>query len=155
MLAIEHVSTPDATVGVYYAGAGPYFVHRRYVDFCGKSDTYIARLPARAEWVEFRQVLPGHNKWSWPYAIGKRKPDIVTTFREGGFLKYSRDFQRNYKRYRLKDDPDERATLWVRTGSPNLDWSRIELARDWDPRLSIAVDDPSPDALRMLGYEIR
>jgi hypothetical protein len=43
-IAINNLTTENASVGVIWAGAVPYYTDRRGVDFLGKSDKYIARL---------------------------------------------------------------------------------------------------------------
>ena len=75
---IEHITDEDASVGVTWAGAFPYFSRRPIVDFLGKTDPYLARMPMHQ--VDgpkrFTAFYPGHLKYDFAYAIGERKPDI-------------------------------------------------------------------------------
>jgi arabinofuranosyltransferase len=86
-LAIEQVTTPEATVGVFAAGAIPYYSGRPAIDFLGKSDRHIARLPPDLSgslhgiWTFYR---PGHNKYDLEYSIEELKPTYVEGFSWGG-----------------------------------------------------------------------
>jgi len=71
-LAIRDATRPSASVAVVWAGALPYFAHRRAVDLLGKSDPVIAReAPATSEFA------PGHTKWDYGYSIVRLRPDLV------------------------------------------------------------------------------
>ena len=72
-LAIAENSNQTATVGVMAAGMVPYFSERYCYDLLGKSDSYIARLPARPN------LSVGHNKFDILYSLEK-EPDILVTF---------------------------------------------------------------------------
>jgi hypothetical protein len=50
-LDLRASTSPDASLGVVWAGAIPYFAHRRAVDFLGKSDVHVARVPPRPPFV--------------------------------------------------------------------------------------------------------
>jgi hypothetical protein len=70
--AIERVATPPARVAVIYAGVLPYYSGRTAVDFYGKCDPYIARLPA----------IPGvrkagHNKFDFAWSLRTHQPDVM------------------------------------------------------------------------------
>lgn len=77
---------PNASVGVFYAGAIPYYTGRKAIDFLGKNDPYIARLPpdmsGRIAWGGMRSV-PGHNKYDLNYSILGRRPTYVAGFKYG------------------------------------------------------------------------
>jgi len=81
-VAINSVTNPQLSVGVFWAGTLPYYTHRYAVDFLGKSDTYIAHLPP----VEDTTVntMPGHNKFDLTYSILSLQPDYVPGFSWGG-----------------------------------------------------------------------
>ena len=81
-VAINAVTDPQLSVGVFWAGTLPYYTQRYAVDFLGKSDTYIAHLPP----VEGTTVnsLPGHNKFDLAYSILNLQPDYVSGFAWGG-----------------------------------------------------------------------
>jgi hypothetical protein len=70
-LGLRAATSPDASLGVVWAGAIPYFAQRRSVDFLGKSDRHVARVAPRPPFV------PGHNKWDYEYSVGVEHPDVV------------------------------------------------------------------------------
>jgi len=70
-LDLRASTSPDASLGVVWAGAIPYFAHRQAVDFLGKSDVHVARVPPRAPFV------PGHDKWDYAYSVGVQHPDVI------------------------------------------------------------------------------
>jgi hypothetical protein len=70
-LDLRASTSPQASLGVVWAGAIPYFAHRRSIDFLGKSDAHVAHVPPRAPFV------PGHNKWDYVYSIAALKPDVI------------------------------------------------------------------------------
>jgi arabinofuranosyltransferase len=84
-LAIEQVTTPDATVGVFAAGTIPYYSGRPAIDFLGKSDRRIARLaPNLSGPVTGDSTMiygPGHNKYDLEYSIKELRPTYVEGFR--------------------------------------------------------------------------
>jgi hypothetical protein len=78
-LGLRQMTTPEATVALTRAGTIPYFADRPAVDILGKTDSHVARLPARMSsglhrFVEFR---PGHMKFDYPYSIGSGRPDVI------------------------------------------------------------------------------
>ena len=83
-LAIEQVTTPDATVGVFQAGAIPYYSGRPAIDFLGKADRYIAGLPPTLPdemgLDESQSYWPGHNKVDLEYSIKELRPTYVEGF---------------------------------------------------------------------------
>jgi hypothetical protein len=89
-LAIERFTKPDATVGVFDAGAIPYYAGRPAIDFLGKADHRIARLapdPSGFPKMEFfgRKINnPGHNKYDLGYSIIELRPTYVRDFVWGG-----------------------------------------------------------------------
>lgn len=89
-LAIERFTKPDATVGVFDAGAIPYYTGRPAIDFLGKADRRIARLapdPSGFPKMEFfgRKINnPGHNKYDLGYSIIELRPTYVRGFVWGG-----------------------------------------------------------------------
>ncbi len=70
-LAIREATPADARIAVVWAGAIPYFSHRRAIDLLGKNDPVIAH--GRARYV----FWPGHDKWDYAYSIGRLRPDLV------------------------------------------------------------------------------
>ena len=124
-VALREVTTPEATVGVFWAGAIPYFAERSGIDFLGKSDRYIAHLPPDLSGevsAHGIKSLPGHNKYDLNYSIQQLQPTYVQSFRWGTQdltpWAESRYVNVNYKGvslYLLKDSP---AVLWDRIESP-------------------------------------
>jgi hypothetical protein len=89
-IAIERFTEPEATVGVFDAGAIPYYTGRPAIDFLGKADRRIARLapdPSGFPKMEFfgRKINnPGHNKYDLGYSIIELRPTYVRDFVWGG-----------------------------------------------------------------------
>ncbi|MCP5052904.1 MAG: hypothetical protein GY940_37390, partial [bacterium] len=76
-LALEDITTKDASVGVSWAGTIPYYTGRKAVDFLGKSDRYIASLSPdmSGSYPMYGMTsVPGHNKYDLEYSIVKLKP---------------------------------------------------------------------------------
>jgi hypothetical protein len=76
-LALNQLTTADATLAVLFAGTLPYYADRKAVDLLGKSDPYIARRPpdlsGRISWAGMTSV-PGHNKYDRHYSIESLEP---------------------------------------------------------------------------------
>lgn len=70
-LRIRRLTSEDASIAVVWAGAIPYFAHRRAIDLVGKNDRVIARERGRGAF------YPGHNKWDYRYSIGRKRPDLI------------------------------------------------------------------------------
>jgi hypothetical protein len=85
-IAIDQLTRSDASIGVFWAGAIPYFSGRTAIDFLGKSDRYIAHLPpdmSGAVGGKGMTSLPGHNKYDLNYSIKVLKPTVVQSFKWG------------------------------------------------------------------------
>jgi hypothetical protein len=107
-VTLEQVCTPDATVGVFGAGAVPYYSGLYGIDFYGKADPRVARRPP-----DLRMPI-GHNKSDLAYSIGERRPDYVEEFSSG--YDDARFAQPEYERV---------GDLWVRRGSPRVRWDLL------------------------------
>jgi len=85
-IALNELTTSDSSVGVYWAGSIPYFTNRKAIDFLGKSDRYIAKLPpdlsGKISWNGMKSV-PGHNKYDLKYSIKDLEPTYVQGFKWG------------------------------------------------------------------------
>ena len=115
-IAINNLTSEDATVGVFWAGAIPYYTGRRAVDFLGKSDSYIAHLPVfikrSGDWSDSASV-PGHNKFDLNYSIKSLQPTFVQAFvwrqqdlTEWAATRYaSVEYYKGVLIYLLKDSP--------------------------------------------------
>lgn len=126
-LAIEAVTTPDATVGVIWAGIIPYYTERAAIDFLGKSDPYIANLPPDLSgWAGWNGLysVPGHNKYDLTYSIQQRQPTYVQGLWWAGddVSEWGRDVYVNvtYKG----------VSLLLRKDSPAVYWDRIDTIED-------------------------
>ena len=79
-IALGEVTSDEADLGVFWAGAIPYFAERTSVDFLGKSDRYIAQLSpdlsGKVAGYGMRS-LPGHNKYNLDYSIKKLQPTYI------------------------------------------------------------------------------
>jgi len=92
-LSLREITTPDATVGVFWAGTIPYYLDRVAIDFLGKADPRIARMPADVSGtfhVAGMASVPGHNKYDLQYSIKKLLPTWVQTSNVPWF-KWGRD----------------------------------------------------------------
>ncbi len=82
-IAINELTSEDATIGVFTAGLIPYYTDRYTIDFLGKSDVYIAHtyphFPKHIEWGK-QITLPGHNKYDLAYSIKTLQPDYIQRF---------------------------------------------------------------------------
>jgi hypothetical protein len=84
-IALAHLTTTDATVGVFWAGTIPYYTGRVAMDFLGKSDKHIARMApdlSQPTWAGMKGV-PGHNKYDLDYSIKALQPTYLQNFRWG------------------------------------------------------------------------
>jgi hypothetical protein len=85
-LYLEKVLRPGATVGSLYAGGIPYYTGFHAIDFLGKCDPHIARLPPdkTGPFMLWGQVSPpGHNKYDLRYSILEKKPTFVSHLQYG------------------------------------------------------------------------
>jgi hypothetical protein len=125
-IAIDQLTTRDATVGVVSAGVIPYFTGRKAIDFLGKSDRYIARLPpdlsGNVGWAGMTSV-PGHNKYDLKYSIKTLLPTYVQRFAWGdvdlsqwGLTRYTAvEYYNGVTVFLLMDSP---AVYWEKVKSP-------------------------------------
>lgn len=70
-LVIRENTEPDALVAHFWAGATAYFSDRPGLDFLGKCDPEIARLPGKPG-----MIRPGHNKYDLAASL-RREPDVI------------------------------------------------------------------------------
>lgn len=76
-LALKETTTPDASVGVSWAGIIPYYSERHHgVDFLGKADAYIASLSPTGN-------IPGHNKYDMAYSVQTLQPTYIQSCQLG------------------------------------------------------------------------
>ncbi len=119
-LGINALTSKDATIGVIWAGAIPYYADRRAIDFLGKSDAYIANLPA-----DLSMSLIGHNKYDLQYSIRKLQPTYIQNFQWG---------RENLKPWVVKNyvranyaTPYGDITLILKRDDPTVRWEKATL----------------------------
>jgi arabinofuranosyltransferase len=124
-LIVRDGTAPAASVAVTWAGAVPYFSHRRAVDLLGKSDRAIARGPHRLD--RYGRFHPGHTKWDYSHSVGRLRPDLVAhlwqdTPADTALLErngYRRLFAREATQLGLETIAPGR--IWVRRDSRRVD----------------------------------
>ena len=121
-IALNQLTTEEATIGVYAAGSIPYFADRTAIDFLGKSDRYIAQLPPDVSgsigWSGMNSV-PGHNKYDLNYSIKTLKPTYVQDFQWG-----AQDLSQWAETQYVKVDYHG-VSLFLLKGSPFVYWNKI------------------------------
>ena len=125
-IAINELTTPDAKIGVFFAGLIPYYTDRYSIDFLGKSDKYVANLyphlPKNIAWLRGPITMPGHNKYDLNYSIKKLQPDYIQRFYWG---------QQNIRGWAIQryvrleyQGTDGAVTLIVKKQSPFIHWNK-------------------------------
>lgn len=117
-LFLKEITTPEAKIGVIWAGATPYFSERYAIDFLGKSDAVIAHGKNRA-W-NWKKFYPGHNKYDYQYSIGILKPDVVVQIWD--------DFREAIpilKQFYIPFDAGEHGTMYLKKDSKNILWEGV------------------------------
>jgi hypothetical protein len=118
---VTRITEPNATIGVTWAGAIPYFTNRYTVDLLGKNDRTIAHQSAKPDPIRggLPKFLPGHMKRDYPYSIGKLQPDvIVQLWKSAG--EASRYLDRYYRPVRFG-----RFMFNLRKNSTNIKWEHV------------------------------
>jgi arabinofuranosyltransferase len=122
-VALNQLTTRDATVGVYAAGTIPYYVDHRAIDFLGKSDRYIAQLPpdvsGSVAWSGMNSV-PGHNKYDLNYSIKDLQPTYVEDFQWG-----AQDLSQWAEDHYVKVEY-QGITLFLLKDSQSVYWGKID-----------------------------
>jgi hypothetical protein len=125
-LALRAVTEPSAMVGVFWAGAIPFYSERPALDFLGKSDPVIARrapdLSGAISWSGMRSV-PGHNKYDLDYSIRRLRPTYV----QG--LVWGRDDLTEWGRSAYDSVLVWDVGLRLRHGDPRVHWERTRAVR--------------------------
>jgi arabinofuranosyltransferase len=127
---LNGVLGPQASVGVFFAGTVPYYTGLRAVDFLGKGDAYIARLPpdrTGAISAPGMRNIPGHDKYDLTYSILRRRPTYIADFRWGRqdlALAAGAYYVRIPVDFDTWPESTGRSVLLLRD-SPDVDWERI------------------------------
>jgi len=149
-LLLKHNTPATSKVADFWAGSVPYYSERYAIDLLGKSDHYIARLPAVSG------TFPGHNKFDFSYSLGVLKPDfVVANFKlpeqedemgQGTLGDYTERlyFDPIFREHCLPNPVaiDTWRTIFV------CDWSsQVEKKNDWE---ELPLDYTKPDNLQRL-----
>jgi len=121
--ALKEVTTEGASVAVLAAGVVPYYTDLRAHDMLGRTDAYIASLPAdisgATAWGGMLSV-PWHNKYDLEYSVKQMRPTYVEASAWGGQditvwmeQRYERAVYKGVELWLLKDSPDVRWKLLV------------------------------------------
>jgi hypothetical protein len=122
-IALNYLTKPDATVGVFWAGTIPFYTGRVAFDFLGKNDAYISHLPPHIsgtpDWTRM-SYKPGHNKYDLEYSIKTLKPTYVQSyiFQTQDLSEYAKV---NYQQVEYKG-----VTLLLLKNSPSVNWNLIK-----------------------------
>ena len=116
-LALDEVTNEDASIGVFWGGALPYYSHRYTVDFLGKADPYIASL--EPDTTSNIRSMPGHNKYDLTYSIQHLKPTYVAGFAWGS-QDLSEWQEENYSQVTYKG-----TTLNLLNGAEEVNWDLV------------------------------
>ena len=121
-VAVNEVTTEDASVAVLAAGVVPYYTDRRAHDMLGRTDAYIASLPADLSgavgWGGMHSV-PGHNKYDLDYSIKQLRPTYAETS-QWGRQDITAWMSEHYARVNYKG-----VEMWLLKGSPDVRWELI------------------------------
>ncbi len=116
-IGLQNLINKDATIGVTWAGVIPYYSDLKAIDFLGKSDKYIASLPAHLDF-----SLPGHNKFDLAYSIRKLQPTYIQDF-EWGKENLRPWVIKNYLRVNYST-PLGDITVILRRNDPSVNWAK-------------------------------
>ena len=126
---LNGVLGPRASVGVFFAGTVPYYTGLSAVDFLGKGDAYIAKLPPdRTGVISARGMrnIPGHDKYDLTYSILRKRPTYIPDFRWGR-QDLTKDVSAYYVRVPVGFETWPESTgrsVWLLRDSPDVDWER-------------------------------
>lgn len=121
-VALLNTTTPEASVGVIWAGSIPYYSDRYAIDFLGKTDPHIAHLQPELGGASRRGSMltwPGHNKYDLEYSIGQLLPTYVQQF-NWGRQNLSQLKDRTYQAGEYRG-----IRLWLLKDSTYVLWSRL------------------------------
>jgi hypothetical protein len=106
------------------AGTMPFYTGRYSIDFLGKTDPYIASLPADTSGAISRGSLtswPGHNKYDLDYSINHLQPTYVSVFRWGN------DIFNEIKENEYTSVIYQNIKLDYKNLSPYVLWEKVEI----------------------------
>ncbi len=77
-IALNDLLKPGASVGVFSSGTLPYYLpHLRAMDFLGRTDRHIAKLPPHRVAHDGLVGVPGRSKYDLRYSVLQLKPTYV------------------------------------------------------------------------------
>jgi hypothetical protein len=121
--ALNELTTEEASVAVLAAGVVPYYTDLRAHDMLGRTDAYIASLPADISgatgWGGMISV-PGHNKYDLEYSVKQLRPTYVEASAWGG-QDITAWMEQHYERVIYKG-----VELWLLKDSPDVRWELVE-----------------------------
>jgi len=121
-LTLNKSTTQDASIGVFWAGAIPFYTGLRAIDFLGKSDKYISNLPPDLSgdtgWNGMNSV-PGHNKYDLTYSIIKLRPTFIQDNKWG--TQDLSDWTKNH----YKHVSSGKVKLLLLKNSPHVHWHKL------------------------------
>jgi hypothetical protein len=121
--ALNELTTKNASVAVLAAGVVPYYTDLHAHDMLGRTDAYIASLPADISgatgWGGMISV-PGHNKYDLDYSIKQLRPTYVEAS-AWGRQDITAWMEQHYERVVYKG-----VALWLLKDSPDVKWELLE-----------------------------
>lgn len=121
-VALNEITTEDARVALLAAGVVPYYTGLRAHDMLGRTDAYIASLPAdisgAVAWGGMQSV-PGHNKYDLDYSIKRLLPTYVEASAWGA-QDITNWMPTHYDRVNYKG-----VEMWLLRGSPDVKWKLL------------------------------
>lgn len=121
-LFLAKVTDARAVIASVTAGALAYYSDRPAIDILGKSDAHVASARSRGA---FR---PGHNKWDYPYSIGRLRPDVVAQLFKPNPADIELLRDSGYRNVCVRVDHSTRG-MWVRRDSKWIRWDALQAAQ--------------------------
>ena len=123
-IMLDSILKDEATVGITAAGIIPYYTDKVAVDFLGKMDKHVARLPpdmTGLATLHDTHSTPGHNKYDLEYSIKQLQPTYISLFRWGG-QDLTEWVMQNYVQVKAYGNID----LYLLKESPHVNWQKLE-----------------------------
>jgi hypothetical protein len=79
-IILNDILKTNATIGVFWAGAIPYYTDNKSIDYLGKCDKIVSRVLPESSKSDSRLNIPGHNKSNLDYSIKTLKPTYSQGF---------------------------------------------------------------------------
>jgi hypothetical protein len=123
-IALRDLLAPDAKVSSFWAGTIPYYWNGPAIDPLGKTDSFIARLPVdRRIARNGMNGVPGHAKYDFNHSVVQGRPDYLGGERSVyWYPTFTPEINKQYVRADYNG-----VSLCLRKGSPNVNWSKVEV----------------------------